>query len=114
MYFRNKKKYAGDISLSDPIDCDKDGNALSVVDVIADEHSVAEDIESKLEAENLYKAIDSELSKREKEIVYLRYGLKGKRAYTQREVAQKLGISRSYVSRIEKKALELLKNKLGK
>lgn len=112
MYFRSKKKYAQDVSFSEPIDCDKDGNALSIMDVMADERSITEDIEEKLRAENLYKVIDSELSKREKEIIYLRYGLKGRRAYTQREVAQRLGISRSYVSRIEKKALEVLKNKI--
>lgn len=112
MYFRNKKKFAQDVSFSDPIDTDKDGNALSVIDTLADERSVNEDIENKLLFENLYKIIDSELLPREKEIIYLRYGLKGKKAYTQREIAKNLGISRSYVSRIEKKALETLKTKL--
>ncbi len=112
MYFRNKKKYAQDVSFSEPIESDKDGNALSIMDVMADEKSITEDIEEKLRAENLYKAIDSELLPREKEIIYLRYGLLGRRAFTQREVAKKLGISRSYVSRIEKKALETLKEKI--
>ena len=112
MYFRNKKKYAQDISFSEPIECDKEGNTLSITDVMADERSVAEDIEKKLSAENLYKTIDSELLPREKEIIYLRYGLFGRKAYTQREVAKKLSISRSYVSRIEKKALETLKEKI--
>ena len=112
MYFRNKKKYAQDISLSEPIECDKDGNALSIIDIMADEKSITEDIEEKLRAENLHKIIDSELLPREKEIIFLRYGLMGKRAYTQREVAKKLAISRSYVSRIEKKAMEKLKAKL--
>ncbi|MBQ7873667.1 MAG: RNA polymerase sporulation sigma factor SigK [Oscillospiraceae bacterium] len=112
MYFRNKKKYAQDVSFSEPIDCDKDGNALSIMDIMADERSITEDIEEKLRAENLYKVIDSELLPRDREIIYLRYGLKGRKAYTQREVAQKLGISRSYVSRIEKKALEVLRNKI--
>ncbi|MBQ3530500.1 MAG: RNA polymerase sporulation sigma factor SigK [Oscillospiraceae bacterium] len=113
MYFRNKKKYAQDVPFSEPIDCDKDGNTLSIMDIMADEKSVAEDIEDKLNAENLYKAIDRELLPREKEIIYLRYGLMGSKAYTQREVAKKLGISRSYVSRIEKKAIETLKCKLN-
>lgn len=113
MYFRNKKKYAQDVSISDPIDCDKDGNSLSLMDIMADEHSVSEDIEDRLRAEKLYKSISEVLSPREKEIIYLRYGLKGKKAYTQREVAKRLGISRSYVSRIEKKALRLLKERLG-
>ncbi len=113
MYFRNKKKYAQDVSFSEPIESDKDGNTLSIMDVMADEKSITEDIEEKLRTENLYKTIDSELLPREKEIIYLRYGLLGKKAYTQREVAKKLGISRSYVSRIEKKALETLKDKLN-
>ena len=113
MYFRNKKKYAQDVSISDPIDCDKDGNSLSLMDIMADEHSVSEDIEDRLRAEKLYKSISEVLSPREKEIIYLRYGLKGRKAYTQREVAKRLGISRSYVSRIEKKALRLLKERLG-
>ena len=112
MYFRNKKKYAQDVSFSDPIDTDKDGNALSVVDTLADDRSVSEDIENKLIFENLYNVIDSELLPREKEIIYMRYGLQGKKSYTQREIAKNLGISRSYVSRIEKKALETLKSKL--
>lgn len=110
MYFRNKKKYAQDVSFSEPIDCDKDGNTLSIADIMADENNISEDIEDKLRAENLYRAVDSVLSGREKEIIYFRYGLKGTKAYTQKEVAKKLGISRSYVSRIEKKALESLKN----
>jgi len=112
MYFRNKKKYAQDISLSEPIECDKDGNALSIMDIIADEKSISENIEEKLNFEKLYKVIDLELSPREKEIIYMRYGLFGRKSFTQREVAKKLGISRSYVSRIEKKALETLKEKL--
>lgn len=109
MYFRNKKKYAQDVSLSETIDCDKDGNALSIMDTMADERNITEDIEDKIFAENLYKIIDKNLSPREKEIIILRYGLDGHRYHTQMEVAKKLGISRSYVSRIEKKALETLK-----
>ena len=109
MYFRNKKKYAQDVSFTEPIDSDKDGNTLSLIDIMADERSVAEDIEDKLRNERLYKVIGDTLSLREKEIIYLRYGLDGRRSYTQREVAKHLGISRSYVSRIEKKALETLR-----
>lgn len=114
MYFRNKKKYAQDVSFTEPIDCDKDGNALSIMDTLADEHSIAEDIEDKLRFEELYKVIEKELLPREKEIIYMRYGLLGKRTYTQREIAEKLGISRSYVSRIEQKAIDVLKNKIIK
>lgn len=109
MYFRNKKKYAQDVSFTEPIDSDKDGNTLSLIDIMADERSVAEDIEDKLRDERLYKVIGDTLSLREKEIIYLRYGLDGRRSYTQKEVAKHLGISRSYVSRIEKKALETLR-----
>ena len=109
MYFRNKKKYAQDVSFTEPIDSDKDGNTLSLIDIMADERSVAGDIEDKLRDERLYKVIGDTLSLREKEIIYLRYGLDGRRSYTQREVAKHLGISRSYVSRIEKKALETLR-----
>lgn len=112
MYFRNKKKYAQDISFTDPIDSDKDGNTLSLMDIMADEHSVTEDIEDKLRDEKLYRTIDEALSEREKEIIYLRYGLEGRKAYTQREVAKRLGISRSYVSRIEKRALEALRERM--
>lgn len=114
MYFRNKKKYAQDVSFSDPIDMDKDGNSLSLMDVLADEHSITEDIELKLQSEKLYQTIEHGLNPREKEIIYLRYGLNGKKAYAQREVAQRLGISRSYVSRIEKKALATLKEEWEK
>lgn len=109
MYFRNKKKYAQDVSFTEPIDSDKDGNTLSLIDIMADERSVAEDIEDKLRDERLYKVIGDTLSLREREIIYLRYGLDGRRSYTQKEVAKHLGISRSYVSRIEKKALETLR-----
>ncbi len=112
MYFRSKKKYAQDVSFTEPIDYDKDGNTLSLIDIMADERSVAEDIEDKLRDERLYKVIKNTLSEREREIVYLRYGLDGRRAYTQREVAKHLGISRSYVSRIEKKALETLREQM--
>ena len=112
MYFRNKKKYAQDVSFFEPIDSDKDGNALSIMDTLAEEKTVTEDIENKIYTENLYRVIDSELSAREKQIIELRYGLRGRRAYTQREIASKLGISRSYVSRIEKKAIDILKNKI--
>lgn len=114
MYFRNKKKYANDISISEPIDCDKDGNALSLMDIMTDESSISEDIELKLFNEKLYCVINEALAQREKEIIYLRYGLGGRKAYTQRETAEKLGISRSYVSRIEKKALGILRERLEK
>ncbi len=114
MYFRNKKKFSQDVSFSEPIDCDKDGNAISIIDIMAEDNNISEDIENKIEAEKLYNIIENFLLPREKEIIVLRYGLYGKPAFTQREVAEKLGISRSYVSRIEKKALEILREKIEK
>ena len=110
MCFRNKKKSALDVSISEPIDSDKDGNSLTFMDIMADECPICENVESRLRSEQLYKCIDAILEPREREIVYLRYGLKGRRAMTQKEVALRLGISRSYVSRIEKKALEKLRD----
>ena len=112
MYFRSKKKMAQDISICEPIDCDKDGNALTLMDIVADERSISECIEEKLGCEKLYQCINTYLTKREREILLFRYGLCGSRAMTQREVAQRLGISRSYVSRIEKKALDILRQHL--
>ncbi|MEG2429391.1 MAG: RNA polymerase sporulation sigma factor SigK [Oscillospiraceae bacterium] len=109
MYFRNIKKTAGDISLSDPIDSDSEGNSISLMDIFADEDTLIDDIDLKLKSEKLYKVIKEKLSPRETDIVRLRYGLYGCRPLTQREIAKKLNISRSYVSRIEKKALETLK-----
>lgn len=109
MYFRSKKKTAQDVSISEPIDTDKDGNALTLMDIMADESSILDDIELSLRAQQLHKAIERSLHGREKEIVLLRYGLCGRPELTQREVAKRLGISRSYVSRIEKKALAALR-----
>ena len=112
MYFRNVKKSAQDVSISDTIDTDRDGNSLTYMDIMADEDTLFEDIDLKLRTTNLYKAVEKALLPREREIVTLRYGLYGRKPLTQRETADKLGISRSYVSRIEKKALETLKSKL--
>lgn len=114
MYFRSRKKLSREISFSDPIESDRDGNELSVIDILADENNISEEIERKLRAEKLYKTIEKELLPREKEIICLRYGLFGRREHTQRETAKILGISRSYVSRIEKKALFVLKNNIDK
>ena len=113
MYFRGKRKSALDVSISEPIDSDKDGNSLTFMDVMADESFICEDIETKLRCEKLYEHIASDLGQRERKIISLRYGLGGKRPLTQREVAEKLGISRSYVSRIEKKTMETLKKGLA-
>lgn len=113
MHFRSGKKSQNDIRFSEPIDTDKDGNSLTLMDIIADDENIADTVELRLSSQKLYRCIDSALSGREKEIIILRYGLNGKPPLTQREVANLLDISRSYVSRIEKKALGLLKEKYG-
>ena len=110
MYFRNQKKVAQDVYFSDPIDTDKDGNALTLIDIIADDSDVVEEIELKVRIEKLRKLLETKLDKREKLIISMRYGLNGQKELTQREIAKKLGISRSYVSRIETATLQKLKN----
>lgn len=109
MYFRAQKKTAGDVSLSDTIDVDGEGNGLSVMDVISYEDDMDEKIGSEELCRNLRKSIDRVLAPREAEIIRLRYGLDGNEPKTQQEAAAMCGISRSYVSRIEKKALGKLK-----
>jgi len=110
MHFRSKKKSAQEMYIDDPIDTDKDGNVLTLMDIIADENDFVEGIEMKLRAQTLRSALRS-LEPREREIIYYRYGLHNGDPQTQREVAERLKISRSYVSRIEKKALEKLRER---
>ena len=109
MYFRSAKKTAGEMSLSESIDTDKEGNSLSLMDIISVEDNMLEDISTDEMCKEVVEYIDKVLSEREREIIYMRYGLGGEKAKTQREIAEKCGISRSYVSRIEKKALEKLR-----
>lgn len=111
MYFRNLKKTSQDISLNDTIDTDKDGNSLSLFDILATEDNIIDDINKKLNLKKIYDYIDSELDEREKQVIYMRYGLSGQKPVTQREVAKTLGVSRSYISRIETKALKTLRRK---
>ena len=113
MHFRSQKKTAGDMSLSDALDVDSDGNGLSVMDVVAYEEDLAERIGSEEICSSLRENIETVLTKREAMIINLRYGLDGKKPKTQRETAELCGISRSYVSRIEKRALEKLRDALG-
>lgn len=113
MYFRSSKKTSQEISINETIDIDKDGNPLTYLDIISVEDTTCEDIELNMYIERLRELVDSSLTGREKEIIILRYGLMGYEPKTQREVAKHLKISRSYVSRIEKKALLLLKEKFG-
>ena len=109
MYFRNLKKSAQDVFISDPIDTDKDGNTLTLIDIIADDSDIAEEIDTKLKLEKLKVLLSGTLENREKQIIDMRYGLNGQKEMTQKEIAKKLGISRSYVSRIEKATLEKLR-----
>lgn len=105
MHFRSLKKTAQDVSINDPIETDKEGNNLSLIDVIADDKNILDEIDVRIKTEKLRRYMDEVLTPREKIILSLRFGLIGGSEKTQREVAKQLKISRSYVSRIEKKAL---------
>ncbi len=109
MNFRATKKTAGDVYINETIDMDKDGNSLTLMDIVDDGTDVDEQVDLMIRTEQLYKFLELLEDKREKEIIIYRYGIYGAKPYTQSEVAEKLGISRSYVSRIEKKALGKLK-----
>lgn len=113
MFFRSKKKRGMEVSINDQIDVDKDGNPLTYLDIISQTESIESDLDMKVHIEKIRIMVDTLLDPREKEIVVLRYGLKGFQPRTQREVARHLGISRSYVSRIEKRALEKMKEAFG-
>jgi RNA polymerase sporulation-specific sigma factor len=113
MFFRSQKKIQNEVSINDTIDIDKDGNPLTYLDIISVDECIADDLDLKVHTDKLKILINSILTKREKEIITLRYGLEGYQPRTQREVAKYLGISRSYVSRLEKKALNDLKNAFG-
>lgn len=109
MYFRSLKKNSHDFSLDEPIDSDSEGNPLTLMDIICTQDNIADDIDLKIKSEKLRSLVNSIGNKREKLIIILRYGLDNNEPMTQREIAKMLGISRSYVSRIEKKALERLR-----
>ena len=109
MFFRSGRKSAQDVSLNEPIDTDKEGNALTILDTMAVDDTIVESIDTKMKSEKLYRFLQSSLNPREREVVCRRYGLLGFAPQPQRVVAKRLGISRSYISRIEKKALEKLR-----
>ena len=110
MYLRSKKKTAREISLYEPIGIDKEGNEIHLLDIVESEgEDIAEQYNRKEDAKRLYLYLDSELKEQEKQVLLLRYGLGGKEEFTQKQVAANLGISRSYVSRIEKNAIEKLR-----
>lgn len=114
MTMRATKKHRLNVSLNDPIGVDKDGNELTVIDMLADDKSVIDDVESGIILKKLVSVAKSSLDDREYEIICRRYGLDGYDALTQREVAKFFNISRSYVSRIEKRALEKIRAKVDK
>lgn len=108
MHFRSQKKLSAEVSLNETIDVDRDGNPLTYIDVLSCEESFCEDIERKISSERAARLVKNLLTDRERQIIVLRYGMEGSEPLTQREVAEKLKISRSYVSRIEKGAIEKL------
>ena len=110
MHFRGKKKSSKEVSLYEPIGTDREGNEIQLFDVIEmGEEDVHHRLEKKEDVIRLYQKVESELSARERIVLKLRYGLYNEEEYTQREIAKMLGISRSYVSRIEKSAIEKLR-----
>lgn len=109
MHFRNLRKCSQDVFISDPIDVDKEGNSLTLQDIMSDDDNIFDCIDLRLKSEQMYKLIEEHLTEREKSIIVMRYGLYCTKPLKQREVATRLNISRSYVSRIEKKAISTLK-----
>ncbi len=114
MTIRSNKKTRSEISLQDPIGVDKEGNEISLIDILGtDADEVIDEVDLKIQVKKLYKKINKVLKDREKTIIILRYGLTREGCKTQREIAKQLGISRSYVSRIEKRAVKKLNKALG-
>lgn len=113
MYFRSRRKTQNEVSLSDTLDTDDDGNSLNLMDVVGVDDTMYADLQDRDDCIRVRELVGEVLTPREREIITLRYGLTGQMPRTQRELAAKLGISRSYVSRIEKRALEKLEEALG-
>ncbi len=109
MYFRAQRKSAQDVSLSDDIDAGRDNSALSFMDVLCDDADLTEELSTQEQYAQMFRYLQTSLTPRERKVLVLRYGLGGRPALPQREVAAQCGISRSYVSRIEKRALEKLR-----
>lgn len=112
MYFRSKKKISQEISINEPIDSDSEGNPLTLMDIIYTQEDTAETVDRQLLIKKIYGYIDEMDDEREKTVIIMRYGLYGTESYTQKQIANRLKISRSYVSRIEKKVLDKLRDKL--
>jgi len=113
MHFRAQKKLGAEVSMNDTIDVDRDGNPLTYTDVISSDENLTEDVMRHVEGERALMLVRTRLDPRERQVITLRFGLGGGPAMTQREIAVKLGISRSYVSRIEKAAIAKLREGFG-
>lgn len=110
MYFRARKKCSREVSIYEPIGTDKEGNEINLLDIVETEQTdAAEQLQMQQDIKALQEYIDVVLDDREKEILLMRFGLRGQKELTQREIGEKLNISRSYISRIEKKALNKLR-----
>lgn len=114
MYFRSQRKSSHDVSLSDYIETGNDGTALSLMDVVGEDEDLAEQLSNREQLQQVRRLVDTCLTEQERQVVCLRYGLLDRKPQRQREVAKTIGISRSYVSRIEKRALEKLRQALEK
>ena len=115
MLLRSGKKHKNNVSLTEPVGCDKDGNELTIMDLLSvKEDSVFSQVENKIQREKFIKILKTFLNKREYDIICMRYGLLDGVPQPQREVAKKLGISRSYISRIEKRAIEKARENLNR
>lgn len=110
MFFRGQRKQQSEVSINDAIDYDREGNPLTYIDVISCEENMADELDLRIDSARVRYFVDTALGERERQIIHLRYGLDGRSALTQREVAELLGISRSYVSRLEKSALDTLRS----
>ena len=113
MYFRSQRKLQGEVSLADTLEASGEGGALSLMDVIAVDDTMLEDLDTRDACVKVRQCVRTCLTDRERKIITLRYGLDGRAPRTQREIAAQCGISRSYVSRIEKRALEKLQEGMG-
>ena len=119
MHFRKIKRQQSEVYINEPLETDSEGNTLTIEDILASNVNIEEETELRINSQKLYRYIDEELDEREKEIICKRYGIRDGRGFvceamTQREIAKQLKISRSYISRIEKKALEKLRKRFDK
>lgn len=113
MHYRSRKKDSSIISVNEPIDTDSEGNPLTLIDIFSTADTICDDIDLKKKTRQLYNYIETIESQRDRQIIILRYGLYNQKEMTQNEIAKLLGISRSYVSRIEKKVIEELREKFS-